>query len=38
MPLYWKPEMDISKQVVNAMNSLRRGPGAPNGGTPPAGH
>ena len=36
MPLYWKPEMDISKQVVSAMNSLHRG--APGDGTPSAGH
>ena len=38
MPLYWKPEMDISKQVVSAMNNLHRGAGAPGGGTPSTGN
>jgi Skp family chaperone for outer membrane proteins len=38
MPLYWKPEMDISKQVVSAMNNARHAPRAPSGDTAPTGN
>jgi len=36
MPLHWKPEMDISKPVVGAMNTAYHAAGAPGGGNPPA--
>jgi Skp family chaperone for outer membrane proteins len=34
IPLNWKPEMDISKPVVTAMNASYHAAGAPGGGKP----
>src|SRR5207253_585303 len=33
MPLYWKPDMDISKPVVDALNAVHHAADAPSRGT-----